>query len=146
MQNFIQIGQAVWKLRSDHYHISVFRCNLSVCCINSMYSITKMVCCIALKFVVHAHWHVLRLLYKFRGDICVISKVIHKFAFFVVFPLLQFRRLVLVPSWVHQCGYLYSSMIHDSIINHTQVKFHLNNILQVLWHNDMLPLQSLRQE
>ena len=30
MQNFVRIGQAVWKLRRDHYRIFVFCCNLSV--------------------------------------------------------------------------------------------------------------------
>ena len=89
MPNFRRIRLAVRKLQAEDYQISVFRCESKVVGISMQHSISKTKRSIGLKIGMYAHWHILRLMYKFRGDRRITLKIIHTFAFFVVVPLLR---------------------------------------------------------
>ena len=102
VQNFVGIGQAVQKLQPDHYQITVFRCNLSVSCIISMYSISKTAGSIALKLCTHAHWHVLRHWLNFRREICGSFRNMRNSQLYAEgWKKMEFFLLFL--CWAHQC-------------------------------------------
>ena len=58
--------------------------------ISILYDISKLVCSIALKIVLHALQHVLRLWYKFCEDMHISLEITRVFVIFVVIPLLKF--------------------------------------------------------
>ena len=58
--------------------------------ISILYDISKLVCSIALKIVLHALQHVLRLWYEFCEDIHISLEITRVFVIFVVIPLLKF--------------------------------------------------------